>query len=228
MGLIKEIGILKQPSINDGALELIKWLAVIIMVIDHYNKYIYNGTVEPFFQLGRLAMPLFGIVFAYNLARPHIDASHLTRIIIRLLVVALIAQVPFYLLGHIAYGWFPVNILFLFLVSALIIQQFKINSKYSIFLSLFLFISLGFFVEYAWFGVAVVISAWFYFEKKQSIYLIALTLSCLSLVFINSNYYAVLALPLFFILARVNIKFPRWRNAFYVFYPGHLFILYLL
>ena len=99
---------------------------------------------------------------------------------------------------------------------------------YSIFLALLIFVCLGFFVEYAWFGILLVISAWALFAYKRALYLAGVVLSCFLLVFVNFNYFAVLAIPMFFLLARVNINFPRWRNAFYVFYPAHLWVLYLM
>nr|WEG85486.1 trbP [Escherichia coli] len=56
--------------IADGTIEALKWLALLAMTGDHVNKYLFNGTLPYLFEAGRLALPLFVFVLAYNLARP--------------------------------------------------------------------------------------------------------------------------------------------------------------
>jgi len=70
-------------KISNGALEGLKYLALLFMIGDHVNKYLFNATLPGLFELGRLAMPLFGIVMAYNLARPGIADPHIKRLLIR-------------------------------------------------------------------------------------------------------------------------------------------------
>ncbi len=53
----------------NGTVELLKWLALLFMTLDHFNKYVYNGTIPYLFEIGRLAMPLFSFAFAYNLKK---------------------------------------------------------------------------------------------------------------------------------------------------------------
>ncbi|MDX3998502.1 TraX family protein [Pseudomonas aeruginosa] len=57
-------------SIADGSIEALKWIALLLMTGDHVNKYLFNGTLPYLFEAGRLAMPVFVFVLAYNLARP--------------------------------------------------------------------------------------------------------------------------------------------------------------
>ena len=68
-GGISETG---RPAIvvQDGTIEALKWLGVVLMTLDHINKYFFNETLPGIFALGRLTMPIFGFVLAYNLARP--------------------------------------------------------------------------------------------------------------------------------------------------------------
>ncbi|MBK7549911.1 MAG: hypothetical protein IPI20_19875 [Rhodoferax sp.] len=56
--------------IDNGTLEALKWLALVLMTGDHVNKYVLADSLPGLFELGRLAMPLFMFVLAYNLARP--------------------------------------------------------------------------------------------------------------------------------------------------------------
>ena len=54
----------------DGTIEGLKWLALVLMTGDHVNKYLFNATLPVLFEAGRIALPLFVFVLAYNLARP--------------------------------------------------------------------------------------------------------------------------------------------------------------
>jgi len=45
-------------------------LGLALMTLDHINKHLLHERVTALFDLGRMALPLFGLVLAYNLARP--------------------------------------------------------------------------------------------------------------------------------------------------------------
>ncbi|WP_172838976.1 TraX family protein [Legionella micdadei] len=47
-----------------------KWIALVSMTIDHINRFFYASSIQTLYCIGRLAMPLFAFIFAYNLARP--------------------------------------------------------------------------------------------------------------------------------------------------------------
>jgi len=61
---------MKALRIPDGTVEALKWLALVLMTGDHVNKYLFNATLPVLFEAGRVALPLFVFVLAYNLARP--------------------------------------------------------------------------------------------------------------------------------------------------------------
>ena len=107
--------------VADGTLEAIKWLAVILMTVDHVNKYLLQERVAALFAAGRVAMPLFVFVLAYNLARPSTEKHRrLQRMAWRLSIAAMAATVPYIALGGVV-GWWPLNILFTLLASVTII-----------------------------------------------------------------------------------------------------------
>ena len=62
-------------ELSSGALEALKWLALLLMTLDHVNKHLLHASVPELFAAGRLALPLFGFVLGYNLARPGALAS---------------------------------------------------------------------------------------------------------------------------------------------------------
>lgn len=59
---------MKPLHVPDGTVEALKWLALALMTGDHVNKYLFNGTLPFLFEAGRLALPIFVFVLAYNLA----------------------------------------------------------------------------------------------------------------------------------------------------------------
>lgn len=61
---------LPRLFVADGTVEGLKWLGLLLMTGDHVNKYLFNGTLPFLFEAGRLAMPIFVFVLAFNLARP--------------------------------------------------------------------------------------------------------------------------------------------------------------
>src|SRR5689334_25284037 len=90
----------------DGTVEALKWLGLLLMTGDHVNKYLFAQKLPCLFELGRLAMPIFGFVLAYNLARPGALARRAhVRLIERLLLWGVAASVPYTALGSVMGGW---------------------------------------------------------------------------------------------------------------------------
>lgn len=97
------------PSLADGQLEALKWLALISMVIDHVGRYGLNHPLESWaFALGRLAFPLFAIVLAMNLARPGDRVGRAKRVARRLIVWAAISLIPSWWARG---AFWPINVL---------------------------------------------------------------------------------------------------------------------
>lgn len=177
------------------------------------------------FNIGRLALPLFVFVFAYNMARPDIITNGgATRAVKRLFAFALLATPPYFILSGQSPELLPLNILFTLLALALMIILIE-RSSYA--LAFFLFLVGGVFVEYWWFALALGLFSWLYF-KHGSFFWLAAVLSCASLYLVNSNFWALAAIPLFYFLTKIDVKLPRFRWFFYAFYPLHLIALALI
>ncbi len=205
-------------KVSDGALEAIKWLALLLMLADHINTYIFFGSKQTWYELGRLAFPLFGFVIAYNLSRVN-DVAALKRIAIRLLAAGTVAQLAYALLR----GGLPLNIMFLFLVAVLMIWVSTTNSGWiEYFTNFMLLIVGGFFVEFYWFGVLYVWACWRWCRYQTLLdYALAMT-ALLSLIFVNNNLWALAAAPIILFASRVHVDIPRIRYFFYAAYPIHL------
>lgn len=212
--------------ISNGTIEGLKFLALILMTGDHVNKYLFNGTLPYLFEAGRLAMPIFVFVLAYNLARPgQLESGVYGRTMKRLATFGIIASVPFMALGTVYEGWWPLNILFTLL--AITATAYFIEKK-QFFFAFLVFVNAGTVVEFWWpamlFGVAV----WSYL-KQPSIYTAGVAvLACAALGFINGNMWALAALPILVSSTMFDLKVPRTRWFFYGFYPLHLGALWLI
>jgi hypothetical protein len=211
-------------ELADGSVEALKWLALVLMTIDHINHFIFKMQIPVMSDLGRLAMPLFGFVLAYNLARPDAlqKGIHL-RTIKRLFMFGLLAA-PFFIALK---GWLPINIMFTLLLATYLIYLIEKGGKNNYMLCVVAFIIAGLFVDYAWFGPAYCLAAW-WFCKSPNLVRGLLWLGMTALLWVaNLNYWACAALPIIFLASTIKIEVPRLRFVFYAYYPIHLALLLL-
>jgi hypothetical protein len=219
---------LPRVAVSDGTLEAVKWLAMLLMVADHTNKYLLNDTSHTLFNGGRIAMPLFVFVLAYNLARP--DAykrdAH-SRTMKRLALFGLLATPPFIALGGLLAGWWPLNILFALLsmtANIYFLEQQKISGYL---IACAVFIVGGSTVEFWRPVLAFGIALWWYCKTPHIAPMIIAQVALLLLRIINGNYWAFAALPILIASTAVTIPVPRYKWLFYYFYPLHLTLLWL-
>jgi len=103
---------MKPLHVPNGTVEALKWLALILMTSDHVNKYLFNGTVPWLFNAGRVTLPLFVFVLAYNLARPDtLERGVYPRTMQRLTLFGVLATPAFIALGGLMAGWWPLSII---------------------------------------------------------------------------------------------------------------------
>ena len=213
---------------------ILKIIAVISMVIDHlvyvvFNKFSFMN------YIGRLAFP----IFAFSITEGYIHTKNLKRYFSRLLIFAFVSQIPYMLFISNLTTRFTLNILFTLSLGLLAITIYdKSKNK---FLGL-LFVGIcGIFAQllhfdYSWFGIAIIFI--FYIFKDKKIYM---NLSFCIATFINyfysyitSNRTEYLFIILFCILSLIPINLYNEKKGknikyfFYIFYPLHLIILYLL
>jgi TraX protein len=219
---------LSRFEVTDGTLEAIKWLALILMIADHTNKYLLHEASHILFNLGRVAMPLFIFVLAYNLARPgsYQRGAHV-RTMKRLALFGIMATPPFIGLGGLLAGWWPLNILFTLLTLTAIIYCLEQQTLSGYAIACTAFIVGGSSVEFWWPALAFGIAIWWYLKKLRSSALIIVVLALASLRIINGNYWAMAAIPIVLASCASNIPTPRFQWVFYFFYPIHLGVFWL-
>ena len=215
--------------LSSGSLETLKWFAVILMTVDHVNRYLFHDSVSGMSAVGRLAMPIFAFTLAYSLASPPAIANgvHL-RVMRRLAPFALISCIPFVALNDLIQGWWPLNILFSLLVGTGVVALLESEIKYRNALAFLLFILGGSVVEYWWAGLAVFLFSWRFSKSPNVIDLAGLIIAMGLLGNLNGNQWALAALPLIFMATKVEIKVPRVKHALSAYYPLHLSCLWLI
>ena len=226
-GSIIETG---KPAVvvQDGTIEALKWLGVVLMTLDHINKYFFNETLPGVFELGRLTMPIFGFVLAYNLARPGCLATGAYgRTMKRMALYGLLAT-PFYIIlgaGQLAFGWLPLNIMAMLFVATASLYLVELGGGRGMLAAGVVFLLGGILGEFWWMGQAVVMTAWWYFRSGRHIALVSVIAATALLFVINRNFYAVFSIVLLVGGQYVNVRIPRLKNIFYAYYPLHLAVL---
>ena len=220
---------LPRLVISDGSLEALKWLALGLMTLDHVNKYLLHDAVPAIFDAGRVVMPLFAIVLAYNLARPGAAQSGAQkRVSARLAIAGAIATLPFVALGGLGWGWWPLNIMATLQVATVAISLFDHGGTLQRVSAWLLLIVGGLFVEFWWPALAVLMAVWCYSRRPTWQALFLGTVGLASLQLVNHNAWALAAVPLVVLASRIDFKVPKTRWVFYAYYPAHLAVIWLV
>lgn len=214
---------------------ILKIIACISMFMDHIGYIIFHKA--SFFNLiGRFAFP----IFAFQISEGYSHTKDIKKYTIRLLIFALIAQIPFALFHSILAKGFALNVLFTLLLGLLsIICYEKISNKILSFLCvLFLaFIAQITHTDYGAFGVIIVFL--FHVFKSNKLWMnfsftFAVILKYAYSIYTYGFHYMYVLLALFTILSLVFINLYNGKQGkkikylLYIFYPAHLLLLYFL
>ncbi len=215
---------------------IIKIIACVTMVLDHI-RYVFPQINNLLIMcLGRISFPLF----AFLITEGYIHTRNLKSYYKRLIIFAIISQIPFMLFRILVGEYLLLNILFTLLLGLLTITVYeKINNKFfSIPICLMLILGGEILnVDYGWFGVATVFV--FYIFKNNK-FLEMISFSFLTLVYYwlvgilkyitipIIMLYIFTILPLFFIFAYNGKLGRRMKYFFYWFYPIHMIVLYFI
>ena len=106
------VSLLNLPgSLSPGALDLVKCLALVAMLGDHINTLFLAAPRPELYALGRMAFPLFAMIWAVNVHRP---GATLQQRATRSWLWALATQPVFSLAFHGHMPGYALNILFVF------------------------------------------------------------------------------------------------------------------
>ena len=216
---MQRIDELTRIRFTSGTIEALKWLALGCMVVDHVNLIAFDRTLGTWADVvGRLAMPIFALVFGYNLARPGVDRL---RVAGRLAIVGALVT-PLYAL---AIGVWPLNVLLTFALAAVTIDALEARQHGAVAGMLVAAVL----VDYQLAGVGLVLCGFYAVRSGVTpAWLASVALVMLALCVLNGNAWALLALPLLWSASRLDFAVPRSRWAFLAAYPAHLAVIALL
>jgi hypothetical protein len=231
---VSDVTVLSSTRRFDFGRELLKIIAIVTMVIDHIGTILYPDLL--FLNvIGRLAFPLFAYLIMLGVE----STKKPRKYMVTLLVFALISQLPYFL----AFGIQPferLNILFTLFLSAVTVYFYNQKSAL-VFVPLLLSIILP--TEGTYYVVLMVVGMKLLKEtpKLGALALFALNIQFLFMSELDDQIQiiALLSLPLIFLhikgwlkkevlIPENSLAYSLRKYAFYVFYPLHLALLFLI
>ena len=216
---------------------VIKLIAVVTMFMDHFGDVVV-GHHSWLNYFGRIAFPLFCFQFVIG----YKNTSNKKKFFIRLLLFALISQIPFMLMVHYMNGsYFALNIFFEFILGFIMLYVFdNVDNKFLKWALISLIIASSYFLhaDYEIFGLLMILGLYVLSGNKAGSALVIILFSIFSNLhffkFVGAPYY-----PLSSIIARIvvgmlaiipilfynNKKGPGMKYFFYLFYPIHILLL---
>lgn len=220
---------LRPLVFSEASLSAAKWLALVLMVIDHTNKYLFDASIPWMYAVGRISMPLFAFVTGYNLARPGmLENGGYRRLAQRLAIFGLLATAPFVSINKLPSGWWPLNMMFTLLVAVVAAWLFDMRKPGAVIGACLVLAWGGALGEYWWPAIGLCMCVWNY-QRHPSRALIVCFMACLVLLwFVNGNLWALAAVPVLFALRWWPVVLPRAKWMFYALYPLHLGVFWLI
>lgn len=214
---------------------IIKIIACVTMLIDHIKYAIPETTNFITMYFGRISFPLF----AFLLTEGYIHTSNLKRYYKRLIIFAIISQIPFMLFRTLVSEDKMLNIMFTLLLGLITITIYdKEKRKYISIPAILLIIYLGkkINVDYGWFGIATIFILYLFKDKKV---ILSIAYGILLLLYFYYNeilvfnkaiicYYIFYLIPIIFIMMYNGKLGKKTKYFYYTFYPVHMLILYLI
>ncbi len=223
---------------------VLKIIACFTMFIDHVGYIVFDGHSSWFNYVGRLAFP----IFAFQISEGYIHTHDVKKYLLRLILFAFISQIPFLLFHSIINNELGLNVIFtLFLGLVAIIIYDKYNKFVGVF-SAIIFGIIAHFLnsDYSFYGVGITF-LFYVFNKNKCLLAISFIIATLmQYSYLILGYYNygfeflknvfIIYLPYFIctifsiiiILCYNKKKGPNTRYLFYLFYPLHMILIYIL
>lgn len=228
-----------MTGLNRG---ILKYIAVITMTLDHIAAYLFSSDLilyTIFRSIGRITAP----VICLFVAEGYFYTQSKLKYFLRILVFAMISQIPFMLAEGIGIKDFRMNILFTLMISFGVIWCYDfVKNSFFKWVSIILLIGISYFSDWAF-----IVPIWvliFYalrnnknlkfrnFTVTMMIYLVIICLSSYLLKYQLLDYLfhfgMLLSIPILWIYNGINGKKHHYKWLFYGFYPLHLIIIVMI
>lgn len=201
----------------------LKWIAIVSMVIDHTGAILYPE--YPIFRIiGRLAFP----IFCFLLVEGAMHTSNIHKYEGRLLLFALISELSF---DYAFYGGVTLahqNVFFTLLIGLIMLEVLKFgNSRIYSLLAVIAAILLAeeMSVDYGAGGILLILCFYLFYERRVLKQVVFIAMNLLYFGMGIQAYAGFAAIPM---LLYRGERGRSMKYFFYLFYPLHLLILYLI
>ena len=211
----------------------LKLIAMAAMTLDHIGVQLFPNVLL-LRIIGRLALP----IFAYMIAQGCRYTKNKARYLLTIAAVAVLCQIVYFVAMDSLYQCilvtFSLSIVLIYVLDDAIqkprfhktsLAALVLVAVYGISEVLPRFLP-GFYVDYGFAGILLPVLIWFGRNKWQSILLCAAGLILLN-VGNGIQWYSLLALPLLVLYNGTRGK-RKLKYLFYIYYPAHLALLYLI
>ena len=215
---------------------VLKIIGIVTMLCDHTSDAII-GRFSFLNLIGRFAFP----IFAFQTVNGYTHTKDLKKYLIRLLVFALISQIPFMLFLSTYQKDMSLNVFFTFILGILALLLYdKVNNK--------IFGTIGVIsisilaelikVDFGAFGILTIFLFYIFKDNKLKMIIPYILLCFIKyipdiinmpaayLIYIKLSIFT--AIPIEFIIFYNNKQGPKLKYLFYIFYPLHLIILWAI
>lgn len=198
-------------AVSSRSLELLKWIAVVCMLQEHYFRFVVGELPDWSYALGRLTLPLFA--FALSVGLTQLTTDRKWRVFARLAIWGVIAQAATWAVGGYGYG----NVLFIFALATLVVLSLERGLVIGI-AAIGAAITLSLFCEFGPLGVGAVLLMCLA-QYRRSWEGPCLLIAFLLIVAANrGDWTPIAALPIVVALSILEVGPPRIRHAFYWIY----------
>jgi len=196
---------------------MLKIIGIISMTIDHIG-YLFFPELAWTRIVGRIAFP----IFAYGISQGYIYTKNLKLYMYRLLIFALISQIPYYLFisrNHL-------NVIFtllLGLISLIFIDKYNFFAVLIPAAAAYLMKS-----EYGVYGILITVFFYYFRNNHKMLFLTFSIMTVIYSVLIkwDLQLWSLIVLP--FILCFKNTRINVNKYVFYAYYPLHIAVLGLI
>ena len=201
------------------------------MIIDHYGA-IFQSDISLYRIVGRIAFP----IYCFLLVEGYFHTKDIKKYASRLLIFALISELPFDLAFYNRLGFVHQNIFFTLFIGLIAIYfldnkdgKYNLNRNVIIIVAGILSIVLS--VDYNIFGIIYILTFYYTYNysKLKRIAISGVFMFITNLLINPLQQFSILALPLiYFYNGELGPKNKILQMTFYTAYPLHLFIFYVI
>ena len=214
---------------------MFKLIAVVSMLIDHIGVAFYPDMIL-FRVVGRLAFPMFAYQVAVSMKHTRSQSQYINN----LFMWAVVAQIPYYLLLNPAGDMVGrLNILFTFALTTLGVYYFQTDAllegfwryaRWGYLVAVALACEL-FHCDYGLFG-SLFVMVFLFFREVPAVMYLSFVILTVWYTFLSDVWVLICALgsiPFIWAYHEIEgVRVVRYRLAFYLFYPVHLMVLWLV